>query len=328
MATTFSAATSEVVFTDSESEVVFTAAVSGPQGATGQGVPVGGTTGQALVKSSNADYATTWSTISGSGSGDVTGPASSVDGRAVVFDGTTGKVVRQAAAAPLLVGDAPTAHAATHAAAGSDPLTISGSQVTAGTVAYARLPVGTSSSTVAAGDDARFARPPALFASGQYTSASSASSGNAGPTNNRLYYQPIYVPRTITVDRFAVTHVATSAGAGSVMRLGIYNSTGDLPSTLLLDAGTVDLSTAANAFKTVTVSQVLTPGVYWLACVAQITSGSPTFATGVPAFMVPDGGNTFTGVKFEAGVTGTLPASATPGSSNTTQAPLVFVRIV
>jgi hypothetical protein len=180
---------------------------------------------------------------------------------------------------------------------------------------------------VAAGNDARLSRPPSLLVSGQYTSGSSVSTGNAGVTANRLYYQPIYVPRTVTVDRIAVNHAATTAGAGSVMRLGIYTSTNDLPSTLLLDAGTVDLTTAA-ALKTVTINQQLTAGIYWLAAVGQITSGSPTFATGNPGMHVPDAGGTFTGVKFEANVTGSLPATATPGTSNTTQPPLIYLRIV
>jgi len=40
----------------------------------------------------------TWATVSG-GSGDVVGPASAVDGEAVVFDGTTGKLVKRATSA-------------------------------------------------------------------------------------------------------------------------------------------------------------------------------------------------------------------------------------
>lgn len=203
----------------------------------------------------------------------------------------------------------------------------SASDITTGTLAYNRLPVGTVSDTVAAGNDARLSRPPSLLVSGQYTSGSSVSTSNAGVTNNRLYYQPIYVPRTVTVDRIAVNHAATTAGAGSVMRLGIYTSANDLPASLLLDAGTVDLTTAA-AFKTVTISQQLSPGVYWLAAVGQVASGSPTFATGNPGINVPDAGATFTGVKFEAGVTGALPATATPGTSNTTQPPLIYLRVV
>ena len=62
----------------------------------------------------------------------------------------------------------PGLHASTHASAGSDPVTPAaigasatghvhaGADITTGTVAYARLPVGTAVSTVAAGDDARF----------------------------------------------------------------------------------------------------------------------------------------------------------------------------
>lgn len=61
-----------------------------------------------------------------------------------------------------------TAHAARHATGGDDPVSPasigaaaashvhSGADVTTGTVAYARLPVGQAASTVAAGNDARF----------------------------------------------------------------------------------------------------------------------------------------------------------------------------
>lgn len=41
--------------------------VAGPTGATGPGVPTGGTTGQLLAKTSNTNYATGWITASGTG---------------------------------------------------------------------------------------------------------------------------------------------------------------------------------------------------------------------------------------------------------------------
>jgi len=44
-------------------------ASSGPTGPTGTGVPVGGTSGQALVKLSGTNYDTGWATISGGGGG-------------------------------------------------------------------------------------------------------------------------------------------------------------------------------------------------------------------------------------------------------------------
>lgn len=78
----------------------------------------------------SAAVVTIASTASGGGGGDVVGPASSIDGRAALFDGTTGKLLKQSAAAPVLEGDSrltdartPTAHKATHATGGSDALT-------------------------------------------------------------------------------------------------------------------------------------------------------------------------------------------------------------
>ncbi len=71
--------------------------IQGPTGATGapgQGVAVGGSTGQVLAKASNTNYDTTW--ISVSGTGDVVGPASSVDSQVALFNGTTGKLLKAA----------------------------------------------------------------------------------------------------------------------------------------------------------------------------------------------------------------------------------------
>lgn len=61
-------------------------------------VPAGGTTGQALIKSSSTDYDFAWTDIEvGGGTGDVVGPAgSTADGDIALFDDTTGKLIRKA----------------------------------------------------------------------------------------------------------------------------------------------------------------------------------------------------------------------------------------
>lgn len=60
-------------------------------------VPPGGTTGQVLAKASGADYDDAWQSIAGTG--DVVGPASSVNNRIAAFDGTTGKLIKDAGVA-------------------------------------------------------------------------------------------------------------------------------------------------------------------------------------------------------------------------------------
>ena len=231
----------------------------------------------------------------------------------------------------------------------------------------ALLDVGTVAGTVAAGDDARFAGTvdvvsnvatarilgrttsgsgdseeltaaqargllgvapaPRLTVTGQYT-ASGSSSTTSGLTNNRLYYIPVHVPRDLTFTRLAVNQIATgSAGAGSVGKFGIYNSTSDLPAAAFdLPAGTIDLETGTG-LKYVSGSWALTAGVWWISFVAQVTSGSPTFGTAIPAFPVPSSDTTNHGSKFQNTVTGTLPDPAVPGAANTTSGPIIFIYV-
>lgn len=66
---------------------------TGPAGADGVGVPTGGTTGQVLAKASATNYDTYWTTVVSSG-GDVVGPSSANGGNLVLFDGNTGKLVK------------------------------------------------------------------------------------------------------------------------------------------------------------------------------------------------------------------------------------------
>ena len=75
----------------------------------------------------------------GGGSGDVVGPASATDGRAALFDGATGKLLKQASAAPVLEGDSrlsdprtPTAHNQSWSTITGTPTTLSGYGITNG----------------------------------------------------------------------------------------------------------------------------------------------------------------------------------------------------
>src|ERR1041384_6005574 len=59
-------------------------------------IPIGGTTEQVLAKKSNTNYDLKWKTATGSG--DVVGPDSATDGNLAVFDGTSGKIIKDGGA--------------------------------------------------------------------------------------------------------------------------------------------------------------------------------------------------------------------------------------
>lgn len=83
-------------------------------------------------------------------------------------------------------------------------------------------------------------------------------------TLNQTSYMPIYLP-DCTLDRIGFRSANTFVSAG-VTRLGIYNnsSTTNLPSTVLLDAGTVNVTATTTDYE-ITISQSITKGWYWLA---------------------------------------------------------------
>jgi hypothetical protein len=86
---------------------------------------------------------------------------------------------------------------------------------------------------------------------------------------DRTYFTPFYVQKDATV--FNQISVRAGTVTTSVTcRLGIYASdgTGGKPSTLILDAGNATM-TSTGAVGTLTISQSLDNGIYWLAANAQ-----------------------------------------------------------
>jgi hypothetical protein len=83
---------------------------------------------------------------------------------------------------------------------------------------------------------------------------------------NKTHWQPFLVSETTTFDRIAIrTSSATwTATNTATIRLGIFNDNNGFPSTVALDAGTVNPS-ANNTTYEITINQTLSPGIYWLA---------------------------------------------------------------
>lgn len=137
-------------------------------------------------------------------------------------------------------------------------------------------------------------------------------------TVDRVYYVPISFRRACTLDRIGFT--LTAAVASSVARLGIYTDTDGRPGSLVVDAGTVSTAAGLGA-KEIVISQAVDRGRYWLACVSQGGASGATlwqsfgYATAhlVSAAAAADFNTSGMASGFrESGVSGALPATATP----------------
>ena len=129
-----------------------------------------------------------------------------------------------------------------------------------------------------------------------------------------LRCKQISIPTTITVDRIAVD-IQAAGWAGAVVRLGIYESDNGVPGALILDAGTVDATSTGT--KTITISQTLAAGYYYLAAVGQ-GQGSQLSGNAYSASqqIVPIDGTFHVGQGLvscgKSGVTGALPDPLNP----------------
>lgn len=163
----------------------------------------------------------------------------------------------------------------------------------------------------------------------QNTSMDFASTGSAsGGTVGNLHLQPYIVGAGETLDRIGLATVATGVGTA---RLGIYNSGSDgLPSTVLLDAGTVSNATSTGE-KSITISQALSPGVYWLACLIVTTGGTWRHHDTSPNHRLLGRatieGSYNTDLRATGVATGSLPSPAPTLATSTSDSPRVAVRV-
>ena len=153
--------------------------------------------------------------------------------------------------------------------------------------------------------------------SGTYRRMPYARMDTSSVTNGRLYYQPFFVPVSTSFDRLAIVTAAAAGVTSGVIRLGIYNNNAGVPSSLVLDAGT--LTTTAAATYQITISQTLAAGFYWLAFVQTTapTLGSYNFAGNNSSlfqngFILSSSSPTANGQNGwnEDGITGALPSTA------------------
>jgi hypothetical protein len=158
--------------------------------------------------------------------------------------------------------------------------------------------------------------------SGQYIfpggGQSVTTSNTMGIGTLRIF--PWYLPNSCTLTVLGA-EVTTAGDSGSTYHLGIYSDTGAFqPGSLLLDAGTISGSTVA--VQNITISQPLSPGVYWIGGVVQnVTTTQPTIRTFVPGPFAlplsaqPAAGVSVAGYTYSSTVSSSLPATFAIGGT-------------
>jgi len=100
-------------------------------------------------------------------------------------------------------------------------------------------------------------------------------STNVTAGSNTAWYLPIFITENANFDRIACQTSSAHTGT-SVVRMAIYNMGAGVPTTLVLDAGTVSC-TAASTLYSITINQTLNQGWYWLASAVQSSTGTRGF---------------------------------------------------
>lgn len=168
-----------------------------------------------------------------------------------------------------------------------------------------------------------------LARSGSYMSPMHDSRNAGAPTQDRLYFVPIFARRSATFDRIAVENTADPGGT-ALWRVGIYADNLGVPGAALYRSGSFTATGISVETHDLTSVLPVTPGTYWLACVAQVAVGQVRQMNGgmIP---VPDTGAGSTGIPthyYQSSVSGALPDPAVVSGIGTAAPPLIQARIV
>jgi hypothetical protein len=204
-----------------------------------------------------------------------------------------------------------------------------GSQINGGTSVTVTAGVRSLIRRTSTGDDwtlfnLEIARRREIYRSGFYTQTGSALSTNA-PALNTMVLIPLLIENRRAFDRIACD-VTTAGGTGGLARLGIYQSdVNGMPSSLIVDAGTVANTTTGA--KTVSISQTLGPGLYWLALVSQTATATYRSITQsqIPVPVSTLSNASGVGFQHSGAVSGVLPAAFVYGAG-LTNCPRVALR--
>jgi hypothetical protein len=168
-----------------------------------------------------------------------------------------------------------------------------------------------------------------LATNGSYFTGDMAGAITTKSSINTSYLIRVFIPRAMTVDRIGLE--ITTNIALSTVRLAIYTDVNDVPTALVLDAGTIDSSTTG--YKEITINQALNPGWVWLGCCASTGHAVVVKGSGLSTGLgYNTTGSTYSGfnVLGMASATWTNGAAAPAGpltpAAGTEQGPRILLR--
>lgn len=187
-------------------------------------------------------------------------------------------------------------------------------------------PAGSDANVTAATVGPNWWQPGYLTGNYYFCNSYFGPSTNSGLGFGTLRVTAWTVHSAVTITRLFAEH--TVAQTGTTLRIGIYADNGSgQPGALVLDAGTINTANTAGV-QEITVSQALTPGLYWVGGAVQGAGTQPTIRTinntavGVPYFSPLGTSLPGAGLSIAywgmTGVTGALPSTYTLSTALTT----------
>lgn len=147
--------------------------------------------------------------------------------------------------------------------------------------------------------------------------------------NGVLNLVPLVIPEACTLTEIGCEITALVDGNVRFVIYSDHTTTPGQPGALLLDGGA---QAAVSGINADTISQAVTPGVYWVGVVQQGSSGTNTFRIsniGALQMRVPDSSTNVNQSRWcfqESGVTGAAPNPSAAVLGNNVSAPVVYLE--
>ncbi len=174
------------------------------------------------------------------------------------------------------------------------------------------------------------AQPGWVDSANYMTQQSLLAPSTAAATANLIFFTPICVPPDGAINYKSIAvNVVGAGGAGSLVRLGIYDNVDGKPQNLIYDSGNISVTSTGLKRPLLATDRPLRPGWYWLAFTTN--GATATYSTLNTLGFQPWIGFTVTTVIrptlwFQIKAFAALPATATLSGNAFGGSPLVFLQ--